>query len=90
MPLEAVLLKRAEGSALGMGPTLTIPGELSEPREPSREPNCGEIRDPGESRCQGSGIGVGVGPVFKAHLMKQVGLQQGRFIAQGRVGGLRG
>jgi hypothetical protein len=40
MALEAVLLKRAEASALGRGPTLTIPGELSEPREPSREPNC--------------------------------------------------
>lgn len=50
----------------------------------------GEIRDPGKSRYQGSGIGVGVGPVFKAHLMEQVGLQQGRFITQSRVGGLRG
>lgn len=40
MPLEAVLLKRAGASALGRGPTLTIPGEPSETREPSREPNC--------------------------------------------------
>jgi len=39
MPLEAVLLKRVESSVLGRGPTLTIPGEPSEPREPSREPN---------------------------------------------------
>lgn len=55
MALEAVLLKRVEDSALGRGPTLIIPGEPSEPREPSREPNCGEIGDPGQSRYQGLG-----------------------------------
>lgn len=88
--MEAVLLKRVDGSALGRGPTLTIPGEPSEPREPSREPNCGGIRDPGKITYQGLGTGFGVRPVFKAHLMEQVGLQQGRFITQSRVRGLRG
>lgn len=59
MLLEAVLLKRAGGPALGRGLTLTIPGELSGPREPSREANCGkpEIQVRAEVRAEVEGKG---------------------------------
>ena len=89
MPLEAVRLRKAGASALGRGSTLTIPEELSEPREPSREPNCGKP-EIGIRADVSMGIGVGRGPVSRAHLMEQVGLQQGRFITQGRMRGLCG
>lgn len=80
MPLEVVRLKRTGASALGRGLTLTIPGELSELRAPSREPNCrkpvsGKIRSKsglgdsgwGRAREQGLPGGTGRAAVGQAH-----------------------
>lgn len=48
-----------------------------------------ETRDWDKSRCQHGDWGW-EGAVSRAHLMEQVGLQQGRFITQGRMRGLCG
>lgn len=82
--------EKGRGFGLGQGAdtdhpwgTLGTPGAITGAK-------LWETRDPGKSRHQDWGNGVEAGQVSRAHLMEQVGLQQGRFITQGRVRGLRG